>query len=76
MTQDNTDQRVVKLMEEAEMVQNACNLSGVVHSFSRGVSTLWEVAREQGQGTDWVNTHPYCVLYASKIAHLTRQGWV
>ena len=25
----------------------------------------------RGKGTDWVNNHPICRLYASKIAHLT-----
>ena len=57
--------------EDALMVQSACNLSGVVHSFSEILSRLVKEAQEQGKGTDWVNTHPICVLFAEQISHLT-----
>jgi len=56
--------------KEAIMVQDACNLSGVVHSFSKVVSRIWEEARVRGESTDWVNRHPICVLYADKILQL------
>ena len=59
---------------DAIAVQDACNLSGVVHSFSNIVSRLWDEARVTGEGTDWVNQHPICVLFADKIASLTRVG--
>jgi len=52
-------------------VQGACNLSAVVHSMGEAMSDLWAMARALGKGTDWVNNHPICRLYASKIAHLT-----
>ena len=52
-------------------VQDACNLSAVVHSMDETMSDLWAMARALGKGTDWVNNHPICRLYASKIAHLT-----
>jgi len=52
-------------------VQDACNLSGVVHSMDETMSDLWVMARALGRGTGWVNHHPICRLYASKIAHLT-----
>ena len=52
-------------------VQDACNLSGVVHAWSRIMELLWEEARRTGQGTDFVNNHPICVLFASKVASLT-----
>ena len=61
-----------ELIKEAIMVQDACNLSGVVHSFSRAMQELWRLARESGgKGTDWVNTHKVCRLYADKIKSLT-----
>jgi hypothetical protein len=57
--------------EDALMVQSACNLSGVVHSFSEILSRLVKEAQEQGAGTEWINTHPICVLFAEQIKHLT-----
>lgn len=56
---------------EAILVQDACNLSGVVHSFSRVMSLLSEISNRQKRGTDWKNHHPIAVMYASKIAALT-----
>ena len=59
---------VDELLVEAFMVQDACNLSGVVHSFSTALSDL----RENGiNNTADLNTHPVSILYADKIAHLT-----
>lgn len=58
------------MVRRALDVQDACNLSGVVHAFSATVSHLWEYAHEHGKGTDWVNNHPLCVLYSNKIAIL------
>ena len=55
-------------------VQSACNLSGVVHDFSRVVSELWDEANRLGEGTDWVNRHPICRLYAEQIMHLAGGG--
>jgi len=58
--------------QDAMDVQDACNLSGVVNSFSRVMSKIWEQARINGTvGTESVNTHPIALLYADKIAHLT-----
>lgn len=60
------------LAKEAIEVQYACNLSGVVHGFSRSISRLRVLLREQGQeSTDNVNTHPICRLWADKIADLS-----
>ena len=59
--------------EDAIQVQDACNLSGVVQSFAKIVSeVLWPMAREQKQGTDWVNQHPISKLFADKIVDLAR----
>lgn len=51
--------------------QDACNLSGVLHSWSKLQEKIWEEARKQGAGTDFVNRHPINVLFASKVASLT-----
>lgn len=58
--------------KEALLVQDACNLSGVVNSFCEILSWLWDTARAEHRGTDWVNTHPICVLFADKIASLAK----
>jgi len=60
------------MLHEALKVQDACNLSGVVHKWSEFMTSLWARAREQGKGTDWVNRHPVCAMFADKVAHITR----
>lgn len=55
---------------KAISIQDACNLSGVVHSFSDVISKIWTEARCLGEGTDWVNRHPISVLYSNKINSL------
>lgn len=63
---------IKELAKEAIAVQDACNLSGVVHSFSRTMTDLREIARAEGwESTDKLNQHPISVLYADKIASLT-----
>lgn len=52
---------------DAINVQYACNLSGIVHSFSR----VMEKICKDVDNTDERNTHPIAVLYASKISSLT-----
>lgn len=56
-----------QLAQDALDVQNACNLSGVVHGFSRAMSDLCELVPNTGAR----NTHPVAILWADKIAHLT-----
>ena len=56
-----------KAAQDALAVQDACNLSGVVHAFSRAMSVI----REDTNGTDEANTHPIAILFADKIADLT-----
>jgi hypothetical protein len=53
-------------------VQDAVNLSGVAHSFAEAVSAIWDEARRQGRGTDWVNAHPVVTLFLDKVADLNR----
>jgi len=56
---------------DAIRVQDACNLSGVVHSFSRILPKIRATLESNGTfSTAAVNGHPIAVLYASKIASL------
>jgi hypothetical protein len=54
-----------ELALEALAVQDACNLSGVAHSFSRAMRELRDMDAEPWNG------HPIMILWASKIASLT-----
>lgn len=68
------DQLRVLLCEDARdvlFIQDACNLSGVVFSWARAMDLICELAHRGGHGTDWKNTHPVNVLFASKVANLT-----
>ena len=58
-----------ELCKEAIGIQGACNLSGVLHSFSRAITDLREVFPTEG--TDFFNRHPVCVMFSDKIASLT-----
>lgn len=57
---------------DAMSVQDACNLSGVVHAFSGVMPRIWQEVVRNGGGTDDVNRHPICIMYASKIESLTK----
>jgi hypothetical protein len=59
-----------QLAQDALNVQDACNLSGVVHGFSRAMTDLRELLPKAG--TDEINTHPISVMWSNKIASLTR----
>ena len=51
--------------------QDACNLSGVLASFKEIVhEVIWPEARRLGKGTEWVNQHPICTLFLSKLGSL------
>ena len=52
-------------------VQNASNLSGVVHSWAQVQSVLSAEANRTGYGTDWRNRHPINQLFVVQIAHLS-----
>lgn len=52
-------------------VQDACNLSGVVHSFAHSVMpALWEEAHRLGEGTDYVNEQAIVTMFLDKMASL------
>lgn len=61
-----------ELAKEAIEIQDACNLGGLVHGWSRSMSDLQDLLR--GQGTRNVNEHPISKLWASKIHDLARMG--
>ena len=64
------DQRTIgDLAREALDVQDACNLSGVVHSWSRSIKRLRELCPTAG--TEQINKSPINKLWADKVAHLT-----
>ena len=69
----NDDNRsMYDLANIALEVQDACNLSGVVLSFSRDISRLRTLLSDLPNfSTEMLNKHPVCVLYSSKIASLT-----
>lgn len=58
-----------KLAAIALQVQDACNLSGVVHSWSGAITNLRALCPELG--TDGINRHPINVMFADKVADLT-----
>lgn len=62
---------IKELAKEALDVQDACNLSAVVHTFSKVVTELRELMRDVGTfSTDNFNRHPIIIMYSSKIASL------
>lgn len=75
MTDTRTDTRTLQqLADEAIAVQDACNLSGVVHGFSRAITRLRElIGSEPDFSTDKLNHHPICIMWADKIADLSGQ---
>jgi hypothetical protein len=51
-------------------VQDAVNLSGVVHSFAEAMSAISEYAWQNGKGTEWKNSHPVVTLFLDKLVDL------
>ena len=61
-----TEKSAMEWAKAALQVQDACNLSGVVHSLAQLVTNL----HSQGHGTTWVNQHPLVQLFVDKLGHL------
>jgi hypothetical protein len=61
---------LVQAAEAAINVQNACNLSGVLYSFAKAMSTICDEANKEGHGTAWRNHHPVTILFVDKLASL------
>ena len=64
----------MNIYKNALDAQGACNLSGVVQQFARDMQIVCEEVRAAGGGTDQINTHPVCRLYAEQIAWLSGAG--
>jgi len=64
----------MNIYKTALEVQDASNLSGVVYQFARDMKVICEEVRRNGGGTDTVNHHPVCRLYAEQIAWLAGAG--
>lgn len=57
--------------QEALDVQDACNLSGVLHSLDTIVrEVLWPEATRLGVGTRWINHHPIVSMFLDKLESL------
>ncbi len=53
------------------LMLDACNLSGLAHSFSKEIlPVIWEEVRGGGRGTEQVNKHPLSVLWTMKMMDL------
>jgi hypothetical protein len=69
----------VTILEAAQIAidcQDACNLSGVLASFKEIIhEVIWPEARRLGKGTEWVNQHPVCTLFLSKLCSLNRGNY-
>jgi hypothetical protein len=50
--------------------QDACNLSGVTHSYDKAVSAVFDESQRLGKRTDWINKHPIVTLFLSKLCSL------
>lgn len=58
-------------------VQDASNISGVIHSLHNEV--LPAIRLEPGYietGTRYMNEHPVMLLFLDKLVSLTRKGWI
>ena len=66
MTEDT--RTLAQLAQEAIDIQNACNLSGLVHGWSRSISRLRKLCPDLD--TNGINRHPINFLWADKLADL------
>ena len=72
MNDDERKQILFVLCKEVLDVQDACNLSGVVHAFSDAIRDLRKVLESEANfSTEKLNHHPVSVMWASKIGSLT-----
>lgn len=55
------------LAKQAIEIQNACNLSGIVHAFSKAVTVM---RTELKMDTPTCNRHPVTVLFLDKLNSL------
>lgn len=65
----NDERTIEQLSRQALDIQDACNLTGVVHAMSRAASRLRTLYPNECTG--FYNRHSVLVLFSDKIAHLT-----
>jgi hypothetical protein len=63
-----TKKTITDLWIEADAIQNACNLSGVLHSWARAQILI----RDACKPSERYETHPINVMFMSKVASLMR----
>ncbi|MGW8177778.1 MAG: hypothetical protein ACWGQW_03175 [bacterium] len=62
----------MSMYRDAMAVQDASNLSGVVHSMSRLLTVeIWPEVRANGGGTDQVNHHPVVKMFVAQLLWLS-----
>lgn len=71
MTRLQTQKLTVADYQTAIDAQAACSLSAIVRCLADMMPKIWQEARDSGMGTDWVNQHPICRLFAEQIWFLT-----
>jgi hypothetical protein len=64
----------MNIYRSALEVQDASNLSGIVYQFARAMTVICEEVRNNGGGTDAINRHPVCRMYAEQILWLSGGG--
>jgi hypothetical protein len=57
---------------DALAVQDACNLSGVVHGFARAMEAVVDDCRSKKQGSDEYKEHPIVIMFMDKLVSMTR----
>ena len=72
---DEQKGKMKSLYEMALFSQGACNLSGLAYSLAEAMELIWLEAREQGQGTDYVNNHPIVRLYMEQMSFLCQADY-
>jgi len=67
------NEKMKRLAQQAIVLQDACNLSGVLYTWGSDEvrDAIWEDVRAMGGGTTMFNNHPLNILFASKVASLT-----
>lgn len=56
--------------KSAVLIQDACNLSGVVFEFARCMQAICDEAQRLGKGTQWKNQHPIVTAFLLKLSDL------
>ncbi len=59
------------IYQKTLLMLDACNLSGLGHSFSKEIiPAIWDDVRKADGGTKQFNEHPLAVLWTMKMASL------